>query len=124
MSHILVIEDERFLLRDIMELLEFSDFEVLGATSGEQGLELAEQHQPDLILCDIGLRGNMNGYQVLETLRNTLSISGIPFVFMSARADPDSRALGLEKGADDYLTKPFAASDLIDTVTRLLQKTS
>ncbi|MBE2184703.1 MAG: response regulator [Anaerolineae bacterium] len=124
MAHILVIEDEQFLLRDFMELLEFSDFNVLGATSGEQGLELAIKHHPDLILCDIGLRSDLNGYQVLEMVRNTMPINSIPFVFMSARADPDSRALGLEKGANDYLTKPFAAADLIDTVTRLLQKTS
>jgi CheY-like chemotaxis protein len=120
MGRILVIEDERLLLRDIVELLEFSDFEVNGAASGEEGLALAYQDIPMLILCDISLRGELDGFRVLDEVRSAPALQHVPFVFMSARADPESKLLGLDKGANEYLTKPFAAADLIETVSRLL----
>jgi CheY-like chemotaxis protein len=121
MARILVIEDELPLLRDLMELLEFSDFEVHGASTGEQGFSAALELTPDLILCDIGLRGsNTDGYMVLDQVRATPHLAETPFVFMSARADPESREIGMSKGANEYLTKPFAAPDLIKTIESLV----
>jgi len=120
MARILVIEDENLLLRDILEILQFSDFEALGASNGEDGIDLAEERAPDLILCDIGLRGKNDGFDVLDHVRQSAELAAKPFVFMSARADQESKTVAYEKGANDYLTKPFAAADLIETIERLL----
>jgi two-component system, sensor histidine kinase and response regulator len=114
-TKILVIEDELTLREEICELLRFEGFEVHSADNGAVGLTNAIRHQPDLILCDI-LMPVMNGNQVLQKLRENETTMLTPFIFMSALADRDNIRHGMKIGADDYLTKPFSRTELLQTI--------
>ncbi len=123
MTKVLVIEDERYLLEDITELLQYTDFEVQGANNGSQGLEVAREYVPDLIICDI-MMPDLDGYQVLENIRNNPLTANTPFIFLTAKADRDSMRQGMDLGADDYLTKPFTSAELLTAInTRLIRRT-
>ncbi|HVU11283.1 MAG TPA: response regulator, partial [Phototrophicaceae bacterium] len=111
MTKVLVIEDERYLLEDITELLQYTDFDVQAANSGTQGLEVAQEYIPDLIICDI-MMPDLDGYQVLEQIRGNPDTANTPFIFLTAKADRDSMRQGMDLGADDYLTKPFTSTEL------------
>ncbi|HEY9760951.1 MAG TPA: EAL domain-containing response regulator [Trichocoleus sp.] len=118
---ILVIEDEAPIREIIYEMLEEANFEVIAAENGRQGLGLAHEQKPDLILCDIMMPG-LDGYEVLTHLRQNLTTALTPFIFLSARSDrPDIRQ-GMALGADDYLTKPFTQQELLDAVHVRLNK--
>ncbi len=121
MKKILVVEDAQALRRDIVEMLGYEGFHVEGAENGLVGVERARQYQPDLIICDIMMPG-MDGYGVLETLRGDPSTATIPFIFLTARTERLDMRQGMELGADDYLTKPFTAQELIRTVQTRLNK--
>ena len=108
---ILIIEDEDHLRRDIGELLGFSGFVTLLASNGLIGVQMAEMHLPDLILCDITMPG-MDGLHVLERLRANPATASIPFVFLTARAEGELREILKRAGADDYLAKPFTLEQL------------
>lgn len=121
MKKILIIEDAQSLRRDIQEMLTFEGFDVCGAENGIVGVQKAREVLPDLIICDIMMPG-MDGYGVLEDLRKTPATSTIPFIFLTARTDRVDMRQGMELGADDYLTKPFTASELLATVNTRLEK--
>ena len=123
MTKVLVIEDERYLLEDITELLQYTDFEVQGANSGSQGLEVASAYAPDLIICDI-MMPDLDGYQVLEQIRNNPQMADTPFIFLTAKADRDSMRYGMDMGADDYLTKPFTSAELLTAINTRLKRQS
>ena len=123
MTKILVIEDEKYLLEDITELLEYTDYEVLGATNGRQALEIAESYVPDLIICDV-MMPDMNGYQVLEQIRANPHTANASFIFLTAKADRDSVRQGMDLGADDYLTKPFSSAELLTAINTRLARLS
>ncbi|NBD33331.1 MAG: response regulator [Cyanobacteria bacterium] len=115
---ILVIEDEVFIRETIVELLTNEQFEVISASDGKQGIELAIREAPHLIICDRAMP-DLTGYQVLEKLRTISQTRAIPFIFLTSRSsDQDKR----EIGSDDYLLKPFTKDDLIGTVRSSLQK--
>lgn len=119
MKKILVIEDAQSLRRDIMEMLTYEQFMVDGAENGMVGVERAKAYLPDLIICDIMMPA-MDGYTVLEKLRDNPATATVPFIFLTARTDRVDVRQGMELGADDYLTKPFTATELLNTVkTRL-----
>lgn len=120
MKKILIIEDEKNIRENITELLEMFGFDVLSASSGAQGIQLAEQNTPDLILCDISM-SEMNGYQVYEHLKNTTEFKNTPFAFLTARAEPSDIERGINMGAE-YLAKPFTAKDLIAKVNHMIAK--
>jgi signal transduction histidine kinase len=102
-------------------MLGYEGFDVKGAENGALGVEQARIYQPDLIICDI-MMPVLDGFGVLETLRQDPTTATIPFIFLTARTDrPDMRA-GMELGADDYVTKPFTAQELIKTVQTRLEK--
>lgn len=121
MTKILVIEDEEAVRANIVEILEAENFEAFGAEDGEIGIQLAVQHQPDLIICDIMMPG-LDGYEVLTTLRENPATIIIPFIFLSAKADRDDLRLGMELGADDYITKPCSSTELVSAITTQLKK--
>lgn len=121
MTRILVIEDEDSLLRDIMEMLTFEGYEVIGAENGAVGIALAQSHLPDLIICDI-MMPELDGYGVLEALRRDETTAAIPFIFLTARTDRVDRRHGMEQGADDYLTKPFTVQELLKSVDTRLRR--
>src|SRR5579859_7457818 len=121
MTRILVIEDEQFILENITEILAMEDFEVQGAQDGRAGVELAMTFRPDLIVCDVAMP-EMSGYDVLIELRSKQEFATVPFIFLTAKASRSDMRKGMELGADDYLTKPFAAQDLLVAVHTRLEK--
>ena len=121
MKKILVVEDAQSLRKDIVEMLGFEGFEAIGAENGLVGVDRARQVLPDLIICDIMMPG-LDGYGVLEELRKDTLTSTIPFIFLTARTDRVDVRQGMELGADDFLTKPFHAAELLATVRTRLKK--
>ncbi len=115
MYRILIVEDDRLIRENIMEILRLHEIEVHGAENGRQGLELAELLQPDLIFCDM-LMDELDGYQVLQILREQPQTAQIPFVFLSAISDRHTVRQAMDAGADDYLIKPFTVTDLLHVV--------
>lgn len=121
MTRILVIEDEKAILEEVIDWLGFEDFEALGAPNGREGLEIAIDKLPDLIVCDITMP-EMDGYQVLLELRKQPETALIPFIFMTARADRSFMRHGMELGADDYVTKPFSRAELLAAIRSRLER--
>jgi signal transduction histidine kinase len=121
MYKLLVIEDEPTILENIIETLSLEQFEVYGAKNGREGVEKALQILPNLIICDI-MMPELNGYGVLINLRNNPRTAAIPFVFLTAKADREDMRRGMEMGADDYITKPFTAPELLGAVRMRLER--
>jgi eukaryotic-like serine/threonine-protein kinase len=121
MVSVLVIEDMPQLRQNIAQVLAYEGFNVLEAANGAIGLQMAQQHIPDLILCDI-MMPEMDGYQVLQALQTDPNTALIPFIFSSAKADRHSIRQGMQLGADDYLTKPFTNEELLAAVRARLEK--
>lgn len=121
MTKVLAIEDETAIRENLVELLEMEDFEVLSAENGEQGVEIALKHKPDLILCDV-MMPQLDGYGVLERLRQNSATATIPFIFLTALSDKTATRKGMELGADDYLSKPFSHKDLLNAIASRLRK--
>jgi two-component system, sensor histidine kinase and response regulator len=116
MSTILVIEDETAVRCNMLELLEAEGFRSIGAEGGGVGVNLAREIQPDLILCDVMMGADMDGYGVLETLRQLPETATIPFIFVTAKTTRADFRQGMQLGADDYLTKPFTRQELLDAI--------
>lgn len=121
MKTILVIEDEQAVRESILDLLEAEGFQGIGADNGKVGVQLARQHRPDLILCDVQMP-DLDGYSVLTALRQSADTSGIPFIFLTARSTKSDIRYGMELGADDYLTKPCTATELLGAISSRLAK--
>src|SRR5690606_24020421 len=85
------------------------------------GLDRAREYQPDLILCDVMMPG-LNGYDVLEEVRGDLQLSATPFIFLTAKASTEDLRTGMRLGADDYLTKPFSADELVAAIETRIRK--
>lgn len=115
---ILVVDDEARLLRLVRSNLEPSGYKIHTATDGEQGLRMAEMHDPDLIILDIGLPG-MSGWDVCRRVRE---YSTVPIIMLTARGDEQDRIKGLELGADDYMGKPFSVPELVARVKAVLRR--
>lgn len=121
MTTILVIEDEAPIRNNVQEMLRLEGFEVLAAENGMTGLQMAQEYKPNLIICDVTMP-ELDGYEVLLTLRRQPETAAIPFIFLTARADRAFMRHGMELGADDYLTKPFLLNELLAAVTTRLQR--
>lgn len=122
-KHILVIEDEQSVRQNTLEMLSMEGFDVEGAANGRIGVELARDHLPDLIICDI-MMPEMDGYAVLKSLREDESTALIPFIFLTARSERSDMRRGMNEGADDFLTKPFTVSELMQAVHARLDRGS
>jgi len=118
-SKILVVDDEEDVLDVLRLVLAKSGYEVLTATSGMEGLTQAERQLPDLILLDIMMQ-QMDGWEVLKLLKLDERTASIPVVILSARAEPKDKIRGLQEGAIDYVTKPFAVREILTKVAGLL----
>jgi DNA-binding response OmpR family regulator len=119
MKRVLVIEDEPAILRGLADSLRFESYEVLTAADGEEGYRAARQDNPDLIVLDLMLP-KLSGYEVCQRLRR----EGVntPILMLTARSEEADRVLGLDLGADDYVTKPFAVRELMARVRALLRR--
>ncbi|MEO9870632.1 response regulator [Ekhidna sp.] len=121
MKKILIIEDNVEVRENITEILELADFDVKTACNGKAGVELVNQELPDLIICDITMP-ELDGYGVLHILNKKEASRNIPFIFMTAKAEKSDIRKGMNLGADDYLTKPFDDTELLDAVEIRLKK--
>ena len=123
MSLILVIEDETQILLNLQEILELADFSVITAVDGTIGLQLAKSKNPDLIICDIIMPG-LNGYEVLQELRQDPQSADIPLIFLTAKVERNDLRQGMGLGADDYITKPFEPFEILQAVNARLERHS
>lgn len=117
-ERILLVDDERAIVGPLRYALEKEGYEVLEAGDGAEALRLARTHSPDLVLLDIMLPG-MNGFEVCRILR---SESAVPILMLSARADEPDRIVGLDLGADDYITKPFSLREVLARIRAALRR--
>lgn len=120
-SLILVIEDNLEMCEDIRAILELAQYDVLVAHNGKEGIALAHKYTPDLILCDI-MMPELDGYGVLHILSKDQATASIPFIFLTAKTDPVDIRTGMDLGADDYITKPFDGSALLNIIEVRLKK--
>jgi DNA-binding NarL/FixJ family response regulator len=121
MIKILIIEDEPAMRANLEDILELEGFAPLLAANGREGIRLARQEQPDLILCDV-LMPDMDGHAVLEALRQDESTMRIPFVFLTAKGERGDVREGMELGADDYLIKPVHVDELLRAIDTRLER--
>ncbi|HHU17656.1 MAG TPA: response regulator transcription factor [Clostridiales bacterium] len=119
-GHILIIEDEEKLARFIELELIYEGYTVEKATDGRTGLVLAQSKHFDLIALDLMLPG-LNGFEVLRRIRQT---SSVPIILLTARDDTMDKVAGLDGGANDYITKPFAIEELLARIRAVLRNTS
>lgn len=122
MSNILVVEDDLSTRTNIEQLLKRSGYRVMTADSGEAGFLSAVENKPDLIISDIMMQG-MDGYELLRKLLDEPQTQEIPLIFLSAKTDIYDINRGRNAGADDYVTKPYRAKDLLASVERQLNRT-
>lgn len=123
MRKILVIDDAEFILESTSTLLRFEGYEVYTASDGIAGVESAMSCKPDLILCDISMPG-FDGYEVLTRIRNSNETKTTPFIFLTAFTEKQNMRAGMEKGADDYIVKPYTRDELIAAIDAQWKKHS
>lgn len=121
MNKVLIIEDQPQMRTNLTLMLQLNGYEVTAAENGRAGLEAARAQKPDLILCDV-MMPELDGYGVLEALRQDDETAGIPFIFLTAKGDKKEQRAGMRLGADDYLTKPVTEADLLDSVRVRLER--
>jgi two-component system, OmpR family, alkaline phosphatase synthesis response regulator PhoP len=122
-GNVLVIDDEKDLIELIRYNFEKEGFRVIGANDGESGLSLVSSEKPDLIVIDLMLPG-MDGLEVCRKLRSGSETSHIPIIMLTAKSSESDRIVGLELGADDYVTKPFSPRELGARVKALLRRSA
>lgn len=121
MKKILLIEDNDDIRENTAEILELANYEVVTAANGKEGVEKALEHRPDLIVCDI-MMPLLDGYGVLHAVHKNESIKNTPFIFLTAKTERADQRKGMEMGADDYITKPFDGTELLNAVDGRLKK--
>lgn len=121
MKKILLIEDDTVMRENTAEILELAHYTVKTAKDGKEGVMIAKEFSPDLIVCDI-MMPKLDGYGVLHILTKDPQTAAIPFIFLTAKAEKSEMRKGMELGADDYLTKPFEETDLLNAIEMRLKK--
>lgn len=120
---VLLIEDNLDVRENTAEILSLADYEVIAAENGKIGVEMALHQKPDIIICDI-MMPELDGYGVLHILNKKPETAGIPFIFLTAKTERTDIRKGMELGADDYLTKPFDDTELLNAVEARLRKSA
>lgn len=121
MKTILIIEDNVEIRENIAEILELASYTTLTAENGKVGMEIAIAKLPDLIICDI-MMPVLDGYGVLHMLHKNPTLKNTPFIFLSAKAEKAEIRKGMEMGGDDYITKPFNTTELLNAIACRLKK--
>ena len=121
MGKILIVEDEANIRQLVRYNLEKEGFQVMEAADGMQGLRTAQKEKPDLVLLDLMLPG-MDGLEVCRTLKGTPATSALPIIMLTAKAEEVDKIIGLELGADDYMTKPFSPRELTARIKAVLRR--
>jgi two-component system phosphate regulon response regulator PhoB len=120
---ILIIDDEKDLIELVRYNLEKEGFDVIAATDGQSGLEVVKKHRPDLVMLDLMMPG-LDGLQVCQQLRGDPRSSRIPVIMLTAKATEADRVVGLELGADDYITKPFSPREVVARIKAVLRRST
>jgi DNA-binding response OmpR family regulator len=124
MSTVLVIEDEPDIADNLCDLLDALGYRTLQAHDGASGVEAAQTHRPDLVLCDMQMPGQ-NGHEVLRAIREADAWGmDVPFAFVTASTDAELKEKSMALGADAFISKPFNIDRLLDTIRALLDDTS
>lgn len=121
MQKILLIEDNNEIRENMAEILDLAGYEVFTAADGKEGIKTAIQEIPDLILCDI-MMPVLDGYGVLHMLQKHEALESVPFIFLTAKSERLEVRKGMELGADDYITKPFDGTELLNAIEGRLKK--
>ncbi len=121
MKRILIVEDQPDIRKLIRMTLEFGEYELLEADNGVDGLNTAIAARPDLVLLDVMMPGELDGFQVCERIKSRPDLKHIKVVMLTARGQQTDLNAGDKAGANAYLTKPFSPLELIDTVERLAE---
>jgi DNA-binding response OmpR family regulator len=119
MKRILIVEDDLAILRGLKDNLEYESYEVLTATDGEQGYSLMREKKPDLVILDLMLP-RMSGYELCRKVRKEGNTT--PILMLTARGEEVDRVLGLDLGADDYVTKPFSVPELLARIRAIMRR--
>ena len=120
MKKVLIIDDDEPIRLNLSDLLTQEDFEVIDAPNGIQGLQLAFEKPPDLIICDVNMP-DIDGFHVLRKIRENLATAQIPFIFLSAGDDTLYRQQALQLGANNYLSKPMNLLKLLLAINEQLE---
>ena len=123
MKTLLLIEDDADVRDNTSEILELANYRVLKAENGRRGVDIARKEKPDLILCDI-MMPELDGYGVLHMLSRSPDTAEIPFIFLTAKAERGDVRRGMDLGADDYLTKPFEESELLNAIEGRIKRSA
>ncbi len=121
MKKILLIEDNLEIRENTSEILSLANYHVLTAENGKVGVDIAQRETPDLIICDI-MMPELDGYGVLHILGKKTETARIPFIFLTAKTEKNDIRKGMNLGADDYLTKPFDDTELLNAIETRLRK--
>ena len=121
MKTLLLIEDNDEIRENTAEILELAMYNVYTASNGKDGVEKAIELKPDLIICDI-MMPMLDGYGVLHALQKNESVKNTPFVFLTAKTDRSDFRKGMDLGADDYISKPFDSTELLNAIDRRIKK--
>lgn len=121
MRTILLIEDNPEMRENTSEILELAGYKVIAAENGKKGVDLALKHLPDMVICDV-MMPVLDGYGVLHILAKNPKTASIPFIYLTAKAEKEDFRKGMNLGADDYITKPFSDSELLDAISMRFAK--
>jgi two-component system alkaline phosphatase synthesis response regulator PhoP len=119
---ILVVDDEPHIVEVVNDYLKQAGFRVLAARDGQTALTLARHEHPDLIVLDLMLPGGLDGLDVCRSLRQDPALADVPIIMLTARIEEMDRLIGLELGADDYVTKPFSPREVVARVRTVLRR--
>ena len=116
---ILVVDDEPFICRSLTFVLRKGNYEVLEARDGAEALAAIREHKPDLVFLDV-MMPKVNGFEVTQQIRGDAAYDEVQIVLLTAKGQDSDREVGKDAGADDYMTKPFSPSKILDRARQLL----
>ncbi len=121
MKNILIVDDEQDIVESLKFILEAAGYNCYTAFDGEEGLRLAKEIMPDLIILDV-MMPKINGYKISRLLKYDSKYKNIPILMITARSQEEDKLIGEETGADEYITKPFDLDDVLKQVEKYLGK--
>ena len=117
MTKILIVDDEKDIVETMAFMLISKGFETIFAYDGEEGLKLAKEEHPDLIILDV-MMPKINGYKICRLLKYDAKYKNIPIIMVTARSQENDKLIGEETGADEYITKPFEFTDILEVINK------
>ncbi len=119
MTKILIVDDEEDIVESLSFMLQTQGYETICAYDGEEGLKLAKEENPDLIMLDV-MMPKINGYKICRLLKYDAKYKNIPIIMLTARSQESDKAIGEETGADEYITKPFEFNDVLEIMQKYI----